>query len=386
MSIKYKHVSETTVLKPGSARAAPIASARDRAMAKLLAQDNTTTIQAKTQAFIPTQAPSTGASAAQITDLPGVSPIPPSVQSKQSDTNVGTPESSSEGLSQAVDGSESATSPESSSSEQSASNEPATPASPLSSQYAILARKEKALRAKVQAQEQQLREREQAIKAREESFSTTSQQSKSDFISKDQLLADPFSVLSELGLSYDQLTQLAINAPKQEDIARQQYERKLEAEIKSIREEQEKTKKAYEDQQTQAYKQTLSNLHNEVRGLVTADPSFETIKATNSTQDVVDLMERTFNQEGILMSVQEAAEEVENYLVEEALKIARLGKIQSRLAPKPSAPKPATTTTTQQQQSSQQQIRTLTNSVNSTAQKLSPRDRAMAMWEKTSKR
>lgn len=238
---------------------------------------------------------------------------------------------------------------------------------PLSSQYAILARKEK-----------QLRQREQQLKAREAALAQPPKAEtpppsqptfdESKYIPKDRLTKDPFSVLTELGLTYDQLTEMAMNAPRPEQIA-------LMNEMKSIKEEMEKirgeTKKSFEDSQKQQYDQAINQIRNDVKSLVKVDPAFETIQATGSVEDVVQLIERTFNEDGVLMSVEDAAREVEEYLVDEAIKLSRLKKIQQRLAPKaePEAPK----TTAQPQK---QPLKTLTNSVGSNRQ-LSAKERAI---------
>ena len=75
----------------------------------------------------------------------------------------------------------------------------------------------------------------------------------------------------------------------------------------------------------------------DVNLLVDSDPEFETIKATNSSQEVVRLIERVFNEEGTILSVEEAAKTVENALLEQTIKqmqrLNQVKKIQSKLAP-----------------------------------------------------
>src|ERR1700744_77539 len=87
---------------------------------------------------------------------------------------------------------------------------------PLSSQYAILARREKALRAERQkflADKQAFdKAREDALKPKAPTFD------ESKYVSKDKLQEDPFSVLTDLGLSYEELTNKALNAPTPEQV------------------------------------------------------------------------------------------------------------------------------------------------------------------------
>lgn len=247
----------------------------------------------------------------------------------------------------------------------------------LSTQYAILARKEKALRAKIQAQEGELRAKEAAIQAREQAIAAKDTEYQSRYISKDRLNTDTWNVLAEAGLTYDQLTQLALNPPPAENPAQKAALAKLQAEILELKNAQDQSKKTFENQQAQSYQQALNQIRIETRNLVSSDPAFETIKATNSVSDVVELIEKTFKLEGVLLSVEEAAQAVEDHLVDEAVKYSQLNKVQQRLQ--------ARTSTSQQaqkpQQNAQQQtMKTLTNSVTST-RKLSARDRAIAAFK-----
>ena len=244
----------------------------------------------------------------------------------------------------------------------------------LSTQYAALARKERALRARAQAQDNALKAKEAEMKAKEDAFKAREAEYASKFIPRDRLSEDPLTVLSELGLTYDQLTNLALNAPKPEDMERNRYNKKIEAELQSIKDAQEQTKKFYEDSQKQQYEQAKRQIRNEAASLIQDNPSYEAIKATRSIGDVVDLIEKTFNADGILLTVEEAANEVEEYLVEEAMKLARLNKIQQKMKPVAQAP--------QQTAQSRQQpaLKTLTNSASST-RPLTAKERAILAFK-----
>ena len=243
---------------------------------------------------------------------------------------------------------------------------------PLSSQYATLARKEKALR----LQQQQMKARELALKAQEDALKAPAKPSfdESKYVPRDRLTQDPFTVLNELGLTYDQLTEMALNAPKPEQMAIMNEMKALKSEIAALKGEQEKSSKSFEEKEKLQYTQAMNQIRNEVNHLVSVDPQFETIQATGSVGDVVELIERTFNEDGVLMSVEDAASQVEDYLVEAAMKLSRIKKIQQRLAPKAA---PAQKNTTQSQQP---QLKTLTNSVSSSRQ-LSAKERALLAFE-----
>lgn len=249
----------------------------------------------------------------------------------------------------------------------------------LSTQHAILARKEKAFRAKVVAQEQTIRAREAQLLAKESEISSKSTQDLSNYISKDKLKQNAYSVLEELGISYDDISQQALSAQTPEAQSMQRMRDELKEELRQVREEQANARKTFETQQTESYKQAINQIKTEVTELVNADPNFETIKATRSVNDVVDLIERTFKEDGTLLTVEQAAQAIEDYLVEEVEKISKIKKIQDRLKPAQQVAKQYAQNTQRQQQAGDNQIKTLTNSMTNT-KPLSARERAiMAM-------
>lgn len=248
---------------------------------------------------------------------------------------------------------------------------------PLSTQYAVLARKEKALRAKAVAQEQQMKQREAALTVREQEMASKSTIDPSKYISIDDLKRNAFSKLSELGISYDDISQQALVAQTPEAQYLRQMRQEIDGELQKVREEQANTRKSFEEQQAQSYKQALNQIRNEAKQLVNADPAYETIKETNSHNDVVDLIERTFKEEGTLLTVEQAAQAVEEHLMEEALKIARIKKIQERLKPKEPAKQQASLP---KQEQAPKELKTLTNSVGST-RPLTAKERALLAFK-----
>lgn len=252
---------------------------------------------------------------------------------------------------------------------------------PLSSQYAQLARREKAIRAKsmeVKAQEAAFKAREDALAARERDL-----QDSSRYVSKTKLMEDPLSVLAEHGVDYNDLTNRLLNQPSPENAALTSELRALKDEIKALKGEQEKTQKSFEENQTNAYKQAVNQIRSDVRSLVTKDPNFEMVKATNSVDDVVELIERTFKEglgdehpKGTVLDLEVAAQMVEDYMVEEALKIARLSKIAKKLQPAATAPAAQKTIETKQSQPQ----KTLTNSVG-VNRPLSAKERAILAFK-----
>lgn len=250
----------------------------------------------------------------------------------------------------------------------------------VSRQFAQLARQEKALRAKAQQQEQSIRAREEALQAKEAKITGLEQQYKSGYISMDQLKADTLSVLANAGVSYDELTQQILNQ-QPTDPRLNAHIARLEAQIKSLESKAEEGQKTAQEQQKSAYEAAIRQIKMDTKALVSSDPTYETIKATGSINDVVELIEQTYQKDGIVLSVEEAATEVENYLVEEALKITNIDKIKKRLSQ-------ASAQSQKVQEKSQapaakpqsQPMKTLTNATAST-RKLSAKERAILAFK-----
>lgn len=254
------------------------------------------------------------------------------------------------------------------------------PETPLSSQYAQLARKEKQLRAQAKATQDKLKAQEAALAAREAAIKAKEAEMQGHYIPKDDIAKDPLKVLQDQGYTADQITQMLLNAPDPAAQQQAQVIDELRAEIKALKDAQESTNKTFQESQTKAYQQAVSQLKAEAKQLVNSDENFEIIKATNSYDDVVELITKTFEKENVLLSVEEAAQAVEEYLAEEAMKVARLKKIQSKLQPvetKKPAPTEGQSADSQQQG---QKRPTLTNA-NGAPRQLTSRERAILAFK-----
>jgi hypothetical protein len=192
----------------------------------------------------------------------------------------------------------------------------------ISPKFAELARREKLYNEKRKA----IEAKEAELKSREATY-----QSGDDYKAslKSKFTQSPLEALSELGLSYDQITEMVLNQPKPENL---QYQ-ELQKEIKALRAAQEKSVADQQQAQTTQYEQAVTQIRNEVKMLVDSNEAYETVKEMGAQDAVVELIEETFKQKGHLMTIEEASKEVEEYLVEEAFKMASLKKVQARLKP-----------------------------------------------------
>lgn len=250
----------------------------------------------------------------------------------------------------------------------------------LSTQYAQLARREKAMYAKAQAREKALAEREASIKATEDSLKAKDSSYQADYVPKQRLTEDTISVLLENGISYDQITQLMLNQ-SQQDPATKVAIQKLEAQVKAQADAREEDRKAYAAQQDAAYKQAVNQIRQDAQQLVKQESNkYEAINKTNSIKDVVELIEETFKEDGVILSVEEACQEVEDHLVEKLSKYSsNISKIQQRMnAAQKAAPQQTGQNNTQTQQ---QQPKPTLNNAMGTSKKLSAKERAILAFK-----
>lgn len=185
--------------------------------------------------------------------------------------------------------------------------------------------------------EQMLVRQAQAMKAENAKIREELEQYKAQTASKmsteeynRRLLTDPTS----LGLTYDQLGQLYLAQGDPAQTQMRQFQNKiaeLEQKIAQSGTAQEQATKA-------AYDQALKQISIEAQALVAEGDAYEVVRSTNSVDAVVELIEATYKEEGVLMSVEAAAKEVEDYLIEQALATAKLAKIQAKIMPPAAEP------------------------------------------------
>jgi hypothetical protein len=182
---------------------------------------------------------------------------------------------------------------------------------PLSPQFAALAKQRRAL----QVKEGELAKREQELSGKHPQG-----------IDPAALKANPLKVLLESGVTYDQLTQSILSNQSGIDPAINE----LKAEIKALKEGVDKN---LSERDQQAEQQVLAELKRETDKLTATGDEFEMIRATRSQSKVTELIHRIWKQSGEVLDVTEAAQLIENELVNDNLKIASLGKMRAKLSP-----------------------------------------------------
>lgn len=247
----------------------------------------------------------------------------------------------------------------------------------LSSQYSALVRKEKALRAKAMQQEQAWKTREAELAKKQAEYEAKIKEYESGYISKQKLRENTLEALAEAETSYEKLTQDLISNSTPIDPRVTSYIQKLEAKLAKLEESTQQTQKAYTEQQEQSYKAAVRQIKLDATELVKANPDdYEGILKTNSISDVVELIEKTFQEDGRVMSVEEAAQEVENYLIDEADRLSQLKKVQARRQ----QVQQSLVKQSQPQVKQSQPMKTLTNAAGST-RKLTAKERAILAFK-----
>lgn len=182
--------------------------------------------------------------------------------------------------------------------------------------------------------ERQIRKMQQELARERQEFEAKSKQYETDYVPRSKLKQDPLSVLMEEGITYDQLSEMMLQAPSINDPATKSLYNK----IKELETKQTQAERSQQEQVKKQYEAAINQINTQVKLLVDSDPEFESIKSAEAHDAVVELIEQTFQTEGYLMDVATAAKEVENHLVEQAYRMAQLKKVQARLAPKTETP------------------------------------------------
>jgi hypothetical protein len=220
------------------------------------------------------------------------------------------------------------------------------PKEPLSSRFALLARREK-----------ELVQRDKDLKSKEAQYAewqkekAALEQSKRE---EDELWqTNPFEALKRRGLSYQKLTELQLNDEKPtpdliaKKVARDELEayKKEQQELakKKADEDAERAKKEAEE----AYNNTLTQFREETKAFVTshtddyeliglhADDGIETVLAT------IELHFQETSKAGNprVLSIKEACDLVEKHFEDEAKKLIATKKLQAKASPQPEADK-----------------------------------------------
>lgn len=184
---------------------------------------------------------------------------------------------------------------------------------------------------------------------------------RSGYVSKSRFKEDPLSALSDVDLDYQKLTETVLNQPNINDPTI----RALQSRVRAMEEAEANRGKQAQAQQQQQYEQAKKQINSDVKLATNGSPDFELIEKWGAHDLVVERIEKSFNEDGIIMDVKEACKAVEEYLMVEALKAYETNKIKERLKPKeetiPAEVAAATRLKQQNVSVTPKEIKTLTN-------------------------
>tara|TARA_R100001594_G_scaffold65689_3_gene99920 strand:- start:13 stop:885 length:873 start_codon:yes stop_codon:yes gene_type:complete len=198
----------------------------------------------------------------------------------------------------------------------------------FSRKFAALSRREKEIRAKEAEYDKRIAELEERLG----SFGKKPEP-EPELPIEYRLKKDPLRALEDIGLSYDKLTELALNDGKltpemQMRLMREEleggYKKKFEdLENRLLEKEKSDEQRRYDDIQR--------GFQNEIEDFVESNPDrYELIQANEANDIIYDVIEEHYNDTGRILDIEEAAEAVESYLEEEAEKLLSLGKLRSK--------------------------------------------------------
>jgi hypothetical protein len=201
----------------------------------------------------------------------------------------------------------------------------------LSPQITAIARKEHAQR-----------KREQDFETEKKTFAQKLADADKYAALQAKIKAKDYSAADELGLNYDEYTQYLVDKQAKTNPEDERY-RKVESELSEL-------KKNQEDQTLKEYNQNQALWKQEIAKTVGDNPEFSTIKELGLEAMVLQHVNDSFEEDGIELTAEEAAKEIEAAAVERAEKFASVSKIKNRSSEPPKvlgAPKTAPKTITQ---------------------------------------
>lgn len=210
----------------------------------------------------------------------------------------------------------------------------------FSSKFAALSRREKELRNRERQIEQKIAE----FEARMEQLSAPKEEPKQPEVPLDyKFKRDPLKTLEELGYSYEDLTNMVLNDGKmsvemQMKLMREEIEKDYRSKYEQIEQKLLEKEKAEEEAK---YTSTIENFKREIADYVTSNEAYELIQANDAFDLVYDVIEQYYQENGRILETSEAADQVEQYLEEEAQRLfEKSSKLKSRLtsASAPAAP------------------------------------------------
>lgn len=184
-----------------------------------------------------------------------------------------------------------------------------------------------------------LARKEQAQRRRESEFAQR-EKSLADRLAKadrfddlqSKLAKKDFSAAEELGMTYEQYTEYLLKKQASEDPGEQRY-RNVESKLEQLQ-------KAQEEQTVQEYQANQKLWKQEIAKTIEDNADFSTIKELGLQHIVLKHINDSFDEDGVELTVDQAAKEIEDAVIARAEKFASVSKIKKKFeeAPKTLGP------------------------------------------------
>jgi len=173
--------------------------------------------------------------------------------------------------------------------------------------------------------EQQQRQREAALREREKALEAKLADAEKFAQLKSKLAAKDYTAVDELGLNYEEFVKHELG--KQPVSPEEERVRKVEQELAAF-------KKAQEEKVIQEYQANQVLWKNEITKVVKDNDEFSTIRELEAEDLVLQHVNESFDEDGVELTVEQAAKEIEEALIERAKKFANLSKFKKSEEPK----------------------------------------------------
>lgn len=228
----------------------------------------------------------------------------------------------------------------------------------LAPKFAQLAKKEKWINRMLA----DVRKEKDEMKASQAKYET-------DYVPKSRIKEKFLEVALEQGLTHDQIANMLLNQANGVQV--DPTISKMEAKIAELEAKLNKTSTTFEEKEKTQYDQAVAQIKSDAEALLAQN--LEDYQVLGKRPDASDLVTRyiedTYKEEGRVLKVEEAATFIENELLEQALAMASLEKVQKKSGLM-KAPQEQ-----EKPQQNQQQQKTLTNTMTSSSKPLSTKDR-----------
>ncbi len=210
--------------------------------------------------------------------------------------------------------------------------------------FAALSRKEKEQRAAVKAFEAEKAAFEKHKADLEAQYGTKEKELSTKYISPEEFKKNPLELMKKFGMSFEQLAERVLNDGKpgtNEVISdtERRIQEKLEALEKKLADKEESEKARLEEERQQQFERQLTAFKGELTDFCNKAPDYEMIRANDAVGLVFEVIEEHYaktldpeTNQGLILSNKEAADAVENYLLEEAKKQMNVNKVKQLAA------------------------------------------------------